>query len=48
MRRLSPQVALPEPEWPDKTVAEILELAFKQQVIDSPDCAIMQLLLGRV
>ena len=42
------QIALPEPEWPDKSMAEILELAFKSQVIDSPDSQVLRILQGRV
>ena len=42
------QIALPEPEWPEKSMAEILELAFKSQVIDSPDSQVLRILQGRV
>ena len=35
-------------QWPEKSMADILELAFKSQVIDSPDSQVLRILQGRV
>ncbi|MCA1365814.1 hypothetical protein I6F15_00095 [Bradyrhizobium sp. BRP14] len=42
------EIRLPEPEWPEKTMDELLELAFKKQVIASPDSDILKMLKGRI
>lgn len=39
---------LSEPEWPDMSLSEMLEVAFKDRVIDSEDHPIFNKLLGRV
>jgi hypothetical protein len=36
----------PDPVWPDKTFSDLLRIAFKDKVIDSPDHAVIQQLLG--
>lgn len=38
--------SLPEPEWPNKSFGELLELAFKKHIIDSLDHAVIRQLLG--
>lgn len=41
-------VAIPDPEWPDETMTELLQLAFKNgKLIDSEDHPIVQQLYGR-
>ena len=40
--------ARPEPEWPDLTFKEMLELSFKNRLIDSPDHPFVRELLGEV
>ena len=37
-----------EPKWPDKTLSELLRLAFKDRVIAEPDHPILQKLRGEV
>ena len=37
---------LPDPEWPDKTFGEILELAFEDKTIESMDHDVIQRLFG--
>jgi hypothetical protein len=37
---------LPEPIWPDKTMAELLDLAFRDRVIDSEDHLVVKRLRG--
>lgn len=39
---------LPEPKWPDKSFGEILEVAFKDKVIDNENHPVIQRLRGRV
>lgn len=39
---------LDDPEWPDQPLNELLELAFKNKVIDSPDHPVFNKLLGRI
>ncbi len=40
--------ALPEPEWPVQTLKELLEIAFRGFIIDSPDHAVVKQLQGLV
>jgi hypothetical protein len=42
-----PEEQFPEPEWPDKSLSELLKLAFKGRVIDRPDHPIIEELKGR-
>jgi hypothetical protein len=42
-----PEEPFPEPEWPDKSLSELLKLAFKGRVIDRPDHPIIEELKGR-
>jgi hypothetical protein len=37
---------LPTPEWPSVSFEEMLEIAFKDRVIDSPDHAVIKSLIG--
>lgn len=37
---------LPAPEWPQITFDEMLEIAFKDRIIDSPDHAVIKSLIG--
>jgi hypothetical protein len=39
---------LSEPEWPDMTLSEMLEVGFKDRVIDSEDHPVFNKLLGRI
>ena len=39
---------LPEPEWPDKTLGELISIAFRDRVIKSLDHPVIQRLLGKV
>ena len=41
-------IALPEPAWPDLSVAELLRLGFANQVIDNPDAHVLKILRGEV
>ncbi len=38
---------IPEPEWPDKTMQELVQLAFKNHFIDSLDHPVLQALDGK-
>ena len=38
---------IPEPEWPDKTMQELVQLAFKNHFIDSLDHPVLQALEGK-
>ncbi len=38
---------IPEPEWPDKTMQELVKLAFKNHIIDSLDHPVLQALDGK-
>ncbi len=38
---------IPEPEWPDKTMQELVKLAFKNRMIDSLDHPVLQALEGK-
>jgi hypothetical protein len=38
---------IPEPKWPDKTIEELLEIAFRNRVIKSTDHPIVRKYLGR-
>jgi hypothetical protein len=42
-----PEDPLPDPTWPDKSLSELLKLAFKGRVIDRPDHPIIEDLKGR-
>ena len=42
------QAVLPEPEWPEKPFAELLQTAFKNRYIDSLDHPVLQQLQGKV
>jgi hypothetical protein len=37
---------LSEPEWPDSSLEEILEIAFRERFVDRPDHPLVQRLLG--
>lgn len=37
-----------EPEWPDRNLAQLLEIAFKERFIDSPDHAALKRLRGEI
>ncbi len=39
---------LPDPEWPDKTLSELLEVAFQGRIIDSIDHPIVKRLRGLI
>lgn len=39
---------IPEPEWPDKSFKELLELAFKDRFINTPDHIVLQRLRGEI
>jgi hypothetical protein len=39
---------IPEPDWPDSTFDEILNIAFKGRIINSSDHPVIQRLLGRI
>jgi hypothetical protein len=43
-----PHAELPEPEWPDLSLARILELAFRDRFIDSPDHPVLRRLRGEM
>jgi hypothetical protein len=38
---------IPEPKWPDKTIEELLEVAFRDRVVKSMDHPIVRKYLGR-
>jgi hypothetical protein len=38
--------ALPEPEWPDLKLSELLRIAFKDKFIRSPDHPVVEKLRG--
>ena len=40
--------AIPDPEWPDKTLGELLEIAFKEKFIRSLGHEVVKQLLGKV
>jgi len=40
--------AIPEPQWPNRTLRDLLFLAFKDRLIDSEDHAILRILRGEV
>jgi hypothetical protein len=42
------EIKLAEPEWPEKSFDELLELAFKKQVIADSDSEVLKILRGRV
>jgi hypothetical protein len=42
------QARLPEPEWPDKTLKELLRIAFKDKYIDRLDHPVLRKLRGEV
>jgi hypothetical protein len=39
---------LPEPEWPDISFNELITIAFKGRIIDSPDHPVLKRLKGLV
>ena len=39
---------LPDPEWPDKSLSDILKIAFRDRYVDSPEHAVIQRLRGAV
>ena len=39
---------LPEPTWPELTFEEILQIAFRDHIIDSPDHPLVQRLRGQI
>jgi hypothetical protein len=39
---------LPDPVWPQESFAEILDIAFKDRIIDTEDHIILRQLLGAV
>ena len=41
-------VEIPDPVWPNKTLRDLLELAFRKNLIDSPDHLVVRRLQGRV
>jgi len=43
-----PQSRFPEPEWPAKSFGEILKIAFRDRIIESPDHLAIQKLRGAV
>jgi hypothetical protein len=40
--------AIPDPEWPDLSLREILKIAFRDYYIDTPDHAVIKRLRGQV
>ena len=40
--------ALPDPEWPDTTMEELVKVAFRNKIIDNPDHPVIRALLGAV
>jgi hypothetical protein len=42
-----PEDPLPDPQWPEKPLSELLKLAFRGRVIDRPDHPIIESLKGR-
>jgi hypothetical protein len=42
-----PEDPIPEPQWPDKSLSELLKMAFRGRVIDRPDHPIIEDLKGR-
>jgi hypothetical protein len=43
---LVPEMLLPDPEWPSLSLAEILSIAFRGKLIDTPDHAVLRQLRG--
>lgn len=41
------ETALPEPEWPDVTFQELVQIAFRERLIQSADHPVVTQLLGR-
>jgi hypothetical protein len=41
------EAALSEPEWPDTSLDELIEIAFRGRIIQSPDHPVVAQLLGR-
>jgi hypothetical protein len=41
-------IPLPDPDWPDRSIADLLRLAFSNQVVDSPDAHVLKVLRGQV
>jgi hypothetical protein len=39
---------LPDPEWPDKSFEELINIGFKDRIIDSPDHVVFKRLRGRI
>ena len=42
------QSEIPEPEWPEMSLDEILEVAFKDKIIQTPDHPVIQRLQGLI
>ena len=40
--------SIPDPEWPDLSLGEILKIAFRDYYIDTPDHAVIKRLRGQV
>jgi hypothetical protein len=45
---LQAQAQLSDPEWPDLPFNEILEIAFKDRIIDGPDHLVIKRLRGLI
>jgi len=43
-----PHAALPEPEWPELTLARAIELAFRDRLIDTADHPVLRQLRGQI
>jgi hypothetical protein len=43
---LVPEMSLPDPEWPSLSLADILQIAFRGKVIDTPDHPVLRQLRG--
>jgi hypothetical protein len=41
------QAVLPEPEWPDVTFDELMQIAFRERLIQGSDHPVVTQLLGR-
>ena len=41
-----PLVPIPEPQWPTESISELLRLAFRDKVIDSPDHPVVRQVQG--
>ena len=41
------QTQLAEPEWPDTSFQELVQIAFRERLIQSPDYPVVTQLLGR-